>query len=127
MTDEDFTTAGPKRRRIVLYALGILIALSAAISYWTDENPLLAAALIFVMSLATYSWLATITADCVRAWRSADYPWVLATFVSIVVALTNIAEARRKHGFEDAIALKKQLYSTLAERYRQYSIRVCEG
>ncbi|MGD9740069.1 MAG: hypothetical protein AB7O56_13730 [Bauldia sp.] len=102
---------GPARRRLVI-AIAIAAALVAiGIGAVLHESLVPGAFLILLVSLAAFTLVAYLTPDCFAGWKAVDYPWVMATFVAIVVALTNIVLKDEEN----------ELWSRWAERQASFS------
>ncbi len=86
--------AGRRRRLWVIATLLATLAVCTTIAL-SSSHDLWAAVAILVISLAGFHAVAWLTFDCGSCWRAVDYPWVFATFMTILIALTSIYESQR--------------------------------
>lgn len=101
-------------RRILVSLLTLVIGyVCLTIALWSAQPDLRIAGVILVVSLAGFSAIAWLTFDATRAWRLVDYPWVLASFVAVLVALTSISESARREQVSQSKAAAREALSTL--------------
>jgi hypothetical protein len=72
-----------------------------------------AALSILLVSFLGFHAIAFLSFDCATCWRAVDYPWVLATFMAILIALTNIYEGSRVAPLAASQIERKQNYENL--------------
>src|SRR5262249_27616923 len=93
---------GPTRPAVVLTLVGVAAAISLLLALHEDGDPIETAVVIGGVSLVLFSAVALFTSDCVRVWHCVDYAWVATTFVTVIVALSNISETNRLRSLADA-------------------------
>jgi hypothetical protein len=82
------------RKSIIIAALVWFLAICASFGLiaFLQAPSIVVAVAISLTSFACFTYLAFLFRSS-RAWRAVDYPWTLATFVSILVALANISDS----------------------------------
>jgi hypothetical protein len=102
------------RRRAFVFTIVVLAAgLAIFLSLSHLAQDLWLALGILVVSLVGFHIIALTSYDCAWSWRFVDYPWVLTTFMTILVALTNIYETSRAAPLMTALAERKAAYENL--------------
>jgi hypothetical protein len=88
----DFNVPG-RSRQIAVGGIIIITIISCVYVVWkSGTRDLSLAFIVLLISSIGFCLVATISYDCVRAWRMVDIPWVLASFVGIVVGLWSISD-----------------------------------
>lgn len=101
-------------RRIALACVSIAAALlSLLLARSGFSNELNIAFSIFLASIAAFSVAAYLSFDCAIGWRCVDFPWILASFAAVVVALTSIAESARRETLYLAKVQMSQSFANL--------------
>lgn len=89
------TLLGKRRRYVVAGVAFLTVTLSAALPLAVDQHDLWVALAVLLIALIGFHSVALLSFECTSCWRAVDYPWVLATFMAILIALTNIYENSR--------------------------------
>lgn len=104
---------GWPRRTLIAGLVVAMACVSLALALRSARADLGTAAAILGISIVGFSLIAWLSFDAVWVWRLLDYPWVCATFVAVLVALTNISENARREELFRARAEMRTAFSTL--------------
>jgi hypothetical protein len=104
---------GKRRRYVVTGVAAVTSALAIVLAISVTQHELWTALSILLVSLIGFHTIALLSFDCATCWRAVDYPWVLATFMAILIALTNIYEGARVAPMAAAQIERKQNYEQL--------------
>lgn len=91
----------------------LITVVSALVANLSGKSSLGGAITILIVSLLGFHLVGVLTPDCPRLWRCVDYPWILTTFMTIVLALTNIQETARLAPLKLAVSDRRAAYDSL--------------
>lgn len=103
-------SSGRRRRYVVVGVAAVPSALCVVLAIYVTQHELWAALSILLISFLGFHAIAFLSFACATCWRAVDYPWVLATFMAILIALTNIYEGSRIAPLAAAQIERKQNY-----------------
>jgi hypothetical protein len=118
---------GPARIGAVWLLGGLAAGIALLLAFLDHGEPIETAVAIGAVSLLLFTVAAVLTFDCVRAWHCVDYAWVATTFMTVVVALSNISENNRLRNLRDARLHVLAAFSDLIYTNRQILENDCKA
>lgn len=105
--------ATPPKRICVAALVTVTSCICVGLSVNEVWSDLATALTVFLVSLSGFHLVAFLTFRCAICWRAVDYPWVLATIMAVIIAVTNIYDRSHKDALEAAYAERQLVYEDL--------------